>query len=61
MKHQVVRHKGKHYYLTKMGYGLNCAPKIMSRILEKVMSLDEMIKKAAYDFHDISVNEDVCR
>lgn len=59
-KYQVVRYKNKCYYLTRLGFGLNCAPKIMSRILRKVLSLDGRIEKAADSYlDDILVNEDV--
>ena len=42
-KHQAVRYKGAFYYLTRLGFGLSSAPKIMSLILKKVVSLDPVI------------------
>lgn len=32
-KCQVVKYKGQSYVMTRMGFGLNVAPKIMSRII----------------------------
>jgi hypothetical protein len=59
-KHQIVKHKGKYFHLTRLGFGLNCAPNIMSRILEKVLSLDDAVADATDNFYDdILVSEDV--
>jgi transposase InsO family protein/predicted aspartyl protease len=59
-KHQVVEYQGNCYYLTRLGFGLNSAPKIMSLILAKVLSLDEQISVATDNYiDDILVNEDV--
>lgn len=56
-KHQVVRHNGKLYYLTRLGFGLSSAPRIMSKILKKVLSLDEDIKNSTDSYiDDIIVN-----
>jgi hypothetical protein len=37
-KYQVVRYKGKTYCLTRLGFGLNVAPKIMTAVVTKVLS-----------------------
>lgn len=59
-KHQVVKYQGKMYYLTRLGFGLNCAPKIMSCVLAKVLSLDNKICGATDNYvDDILVNTDV--
>ena len=59
-KHQVVRYKGMYYFLTCLGFGLSSAPKIMSRILEIMLSLDEEVKKGTDHYiDDVMVNEDV--
>ena len=42
-KYQQVIHRGKRYYLTRLGFGLSCAPRIMSAIVRKVLSLEEKI------------------
>ena len=39
-KYQVVHYKGKFYYLTRLGFGLNCAPRAMSKILKFVLAQD---------------------
>jgi hypothetical protein len=57
---QAVRFKGNLYVMTKMGFGLNVAPKIMSRILAKVLSLDDKVCKGTDHYiDDIIVNEDI--
>jgi ribonuclease HI len=59
-KHQVVKHKGKCYYLTRLGFGLNSAPKIMTSILSKVLSLDATVSAGTDNYvDDILVNKDV--
>ena len=40
-KFQVVKHKGVHYALTRLGFGLSCASRSMTSILGKVLSLDD--------------------
>ena len=56
-QYQTVLHKGKYYVLTRLGFGLNCAPKIMSCILGKVLSLDLEIDCATDHYiDDIFVN-----
>ncbi|XP_067932771.1 uncharacterized protein [Watersipora subatra] len=57
---QAVRFNGQLYVMTRLGLGLNVAPKIMSRILAKVLSMDEKIAKGKDHYiDDIVVNEDV--
>ena len=59
-KHQSVQFKGKFYALTRLGFGLNCAPRIMSVILRKVLSLDARIESATDHYiDDIVVNESI--
>ena len=36
---QTVRFRGIHYVMTRMGFGLNVAPKVMSKVLHAVLSL----------------------
>ena len=58
--HQVMQFRGKFYYLTRVGFGLNCAPKIMSTILQKVLSLDSTILSGTDHYiDDILVNESI--
>ena len=57
---QAVRYKNKLYVMTRVGFGLNVAPKVMSRILATVLSLDEIVSKGTdYYIDDIIVNEAV--
>ena len=57
-KHQVVRYNGSCYYLTRLGFGLRSAPKIMKVVVEHVLALDERIKAATDSYvDDIYVNE----
>ena len=56
-KYQVVRHNHKNYYLTRLGFGLNCAPRIMSVILKKILGLDDAIRRNTDNYiDDIIVN-----
>ena len=57
---QRVSFRGKLYYLTRLGFGLNSAPKIMSKILKKVLSLDEAVFAGTSSYiDDIIVNENI--
>ena len=57
---QTVKYKGQLYVMTRMGFGLNVAPKIMSRIISAVLSQDEEVKKGTDHYiDDIWVNESV--
>lgn len=51
-QYQVVKHKGCFYKLTRLGFGLNCAPKIMTSVLAKVLSLDEEINASTDHYID---------
>ena len=56
--YQTVKYNGREYELTRMGFGLNCAPQILKEIASKVLTLSPKIRTAtsAY-FDDIIVNE----
>ena len=57
---QVVCFKGKKYWLTRLGFGLNVAPKIMTAIVTKVLNMDEQVRDGTDSYiDDIIVNEDV--
>ena len=59
-KHQTVKWNNKYYYLTRLGFGLNCAPKIMTSILNKVLSLDDDVRSGTDAYmDDIIVNYDL--
>ena len=59
-KYQVVKYKEHFYCLTRLGFGLNVAPKIMTSILRKVLSLDPDISLGTDNYlDDIAVNETV--
>ena len=57
---QAVKFKGKLYVMTRMGFGLSVAPKVMSRIVERVLSLDSEIERGTDHYiDDIWVDKDV--
>lgn len=59
-KYQIVEYKGQRYALTRLGFGLNVAPKIMSAIVNKVLSADPQVCSGSDSYvDDIIVNEDV--
>ena len=59
-KYQVVRYKGVYYALTRLGFGLLCAPRIMTSILGKVLSMDDRVRWATDHYiDDIVVQESV--
>lgn len=59
-QYQLVNYKGKTFCLTRLGFGLNCAPRIMSKILKHVLGMDGRIKEATSSYiDDILVNEDI--
>ena len=54
---QIVKYKGKKYFLTRLGFGLCSAPKIMSRLVAHVLVLNKKIVKATdYYIDDYIVN-----
>lgn len=59
-KYQVVRHKNVTYALTRLGFGLSCAPRIMSVILGKVLSMNDEVRRATDSYiDDIVVRESI--
>lgn len=56
--YQLVKYGGKTYCLTRLGFGLNCAPRIMSKILKFVVKKkDEAGKYTSSCIDDILVDE----
>ena len=51
-KYQIVKYKGKTYCLTRLGFGLNCAPRIMTKILKTVLSISDHVEKATNSYLD---------
>lgn len=51
-KYQLVKHKGRTYCLTRLGFGLNSAPRIMTKILKTVLSKSEKIREATSSYID---------
>ena len=51
-EYQKVIYKEEKYYLTRLGFGLNSAPKIMSSILGSVLNLDAGISEATDHYID---------
>ncbi len=50
--YQAVLWKGERYVLTRLGFGLAMAPKVMTRIVEYVLEQDPDIKRAASSYID---------
>ena len=58
--YQLIRYKDKTYCLTRLGFGLNCAPRILMRILREVLESDERIYRATDHYlDDIIVQDDI--
>ena len=58
--YQLVEYKDKIYCLTRSGFGVCCAPRIMSKILKTVLKKDEHIYRATNSYiDDILVDEKV--
>jgi hypothetical protein len=59
-KYQVVKFEGKTYCLTRLGFGLNVAPKIMTSVVNAVLSQDPEVRAGTDSYiDDIIVNEDI--
>ncbi|XP_065645530.1 uncharacterized protein LOC136076000 [Hydra vulgaris] len=59
-KYQVVEYEGQRYCLTRLGFGLNVAPRIMTKILKKVLFLDKFVESGTDSFiDDIIVNNNI--
>ena len=59
-KYRQVRFKGKTYVLTRLGFGLNCSPRIMSNILKEVLAQDNSVQSGTdYFMDDIIVQENI--
>ena len=57
-KYQLVNCRGKIYCLTRVGFGLNSAPRIMTLIHKTVLGKDEKVKAATNSYiDDILVDE----
>lgn len=56
--YQAVRWRGETYLLTRLGFGLASAPKIMTKIVEAVIARNDAIKRAVTSYiDDLYVNE----
>ena len=51
-RHQLVRYKGELFCLTRLGFGLNSAPRVMSKILKTVLQKDQEIGAATSSYID---------
>lgn len=59
-KHQLVKFKGKIYCLTRLGFGLCSAPRIMTKILKVVREKDKEIFEGTDSYiDDIIVDEEI--
>ena len=57
-KYQLVKYKGKTYCLTRLGFGLNCAPRIMTSILKTVLGKSERVEQATSSYVDDIIVEE---
>ena len=54
----MVEYKGQIYCLTRLGFGLSSAPKIMTAVLKTVLTKDDVVKRATSSYiDDILVEE----
>ena len=51
-KYQLVNYQGRTYCLTRLGFGLSSAPRIMSKILKEVLAAKVEIKEATSSYID---------
>ena len=59
-RHQVVKYKGKNFALTRLGFGLSVAPKIMTKILKTVLDSRFPVSEGTDSYiDDIIVNNDI--
>ena len=59
-KYQLVRFKGKTYCLTRLGFGLSSAPRIMTKILKEVLGQEQNVRAATNSYvDDILVDETI--
>ena len=58
--YQTVLFKGRRYYLTRMGFGLNVAPSIMQTIVDAILTKDKRIQRATSAYvDDVYVDESI--
>lgn len=59
-KYQVVRYKGQTYCMTRLGFGLSIAPKVMTSVLKRILGMNETVAAATESYiDDIAVNNDI--
>ena len=51
-RYQLVNYKGKIFCLTRLGFGLNSAPRIMAKILKTVLAKREEVKRGTNSYID---------
>ena len=58
--YQTVKFNGRHYCLTRLGFGLNVAPLVMKAVLNKVLEQDPKVRAGTSAYvDDIMVNETI--
>ena len=58
--YQTVIFRGQRYSLTRLGFGLNVAPRVMKSVLTAVLTQDKTVDRATLSYlYDIFMNEDV--
>lgn len=59
-KFQLVKYRGCTYVMTRMGFGLSVAPKVMSKIITTILSLDSRVSEGTDHYiDDIWVDESI--
>lgn len=57
-RYQVIRLRGETYALARLGFVLNIAPKLMTKIVEKVLQEDDSVKSVTSNYiDDIGMNQ----
>lgn len=51
-QYQLVKYKGRTYCFTRLGFGLNAAPRIMTKILKTILGEKDNIKRATNSYVD---------
>jgi hypothetical protein len=58
--YQAVRWRGQDYLLTRLGFGLSSAPKIMTAIVNTVLQQDPLVREGSSSYiDDVYISEDI--
>lgn len=51
-KYQLVKYKDRTYCLTRLGFGLNCAPRVMTKVLKTVLAQSDDVRRSTSSYID---------